>query len=180
MFSYCPGYQSLFVRFIYSVFVQMPEQVWMRWISLIIPSNKGIINETGYPDSVLTAAWTQAQQGLATAPFPLTDAGGEMHPADPRALTVQPKNLTVVSVADVPIATLAKYIDPAWAKDKDPSHTFIIDDSSGFLEYTTVAGITCPWTRPRVYGAQSVIPTVCVYEFQNVILKELGYDISAR
>jgi hypothetical protein len=179
MFPYCPGYQSFFKRLLYSFFIQMPMQLWMRWLCLIIPSGKGIINLTPYPDAALASAWTQAQRGLATAPFPLDDAGGSIHPADPRALTVQPKNLTVVSVDDVPIATLVEYIDPAWAKDTDPSHTFLITNS-GFLEYETVAGMTCPWTRPRVYGASSVIPTVCVYEFQNVILAELGYNVENR
>jgi hypothetical protein len=119
----------------------------------------------------------QAQQGLATAPFPLNDTGGEMHAADPRALAVQPKNLTVISVDDVPIATLAKYIDLAWEKNTDPSHTFLINSG---LDYETVEGTTCPWARPRVYGASSVIPTVCVYEFQNVILAELGYNVENR
>jgi len=179
MLSYWPGYQSKFVRFLYSFFIQMPEQVWMRFLSVLIPSSKGIINKTGYPDAVLASAWTQAQQGLATAPFPLDTAGGDLHPADPRALTVQPKNLTVVSVDDVPIATLVKYIDPAWSQKKDPSGAFLIT-AYGFLEYETVAGMTCPWHKPRVYGASSVIPAVCVYEFQNVILAELGYNIESR
>ncbi len=177
MLPYCPGYQNFFARLLYSFFIQLPEQLWMRWICLIIPSNKGIINKTNVSDSVLATEWQLAQQGLATAPFPLTYSGGSVHPADPRALTVQPKNVTVVSVPDVPIATLAKYIDPAWVKDSDPSGTFLMESS---LAYTTVAGMTCPWTRPRVYGATSKIPTVCVYEFQNVILKKLGYDISGR
>src|ERR1035437_473376 len=110
--AYYPGYQGLFKRFLYSFFILMPAQFWMRWICLVIPSSKGIINNTSVSDAVLANAWKLAQQGLATAPFPMDTVGGSMHPADPRALTVQPKNLTVVGVADVPIATLAQYILP--------------------------------------------------------------------
>ncbi len=179
MLKYCPGYQNGFVRFLYSFFIQMPAQVWMRWLCLVIPSSKGLINKTNCDDATLMKSWAAAQQGLATAPFPLNDSGGDIHPADPRALTVQPKNLTVVTVSDWPISDLVK-IDPAWSKDKDPSHSFAIIGGNGFLGYETVAGMTCPWTRPRVYGAASVMADVCVYEFQNVILAELGYNVENR
>jgi hypothetical protein len=80
----------------------------------------------------------------------------------------------------VSIATLVKYIDSAWSKDKDPSGTILLIGSSGLLDYETCHGFTCPWARPRVYGANSVLAAVCVYEFQNVILNKLGYDVSAR
>lgn len=180
MLSYCPGYRSTFTRFLYNLFVQLPAEIWMRWLCLIIPSSKGLINKSNCTDAILMQSWAAAQQGIATAPFPLTDAGGNMHAADPRALTVQPKNLTVVTVADWPISDLVK-VDPAWAKDKDPSGSFAVaGEGGGFLEYGTVAGITEPWTRPRVYGAASVMATVCVYEFQNVILAELGYNVENR
>jgi hypothetical protein len=179
MFSYCPGYQNVFIRALYSFFITLPEQLWMRWLCLVIPSSKTLINKTGVTDAVLMASWASAQQGLATAPFPLNDSGGQIHPADPRALTVQPKNLTVVSVPDWSPTDLAK-IDPAWAGHAVPTGSFAIMQGSGLFGYETVAGMTCPWTRPRVYGATSVLANVCVYEFQNVILKELGYDVSAR
>ena len=179
MFSYCPGYQNLFIRFLDNFFIHMPEEIWMRWLCRVIPSSKGIINCTNVSDAVLQDAWKQAQQGLATAPFPLSISSSTLTPADPRALTVQPKNLTVVGVPDVPIADLVKF-DPAWAKDKDPSGTIIFVGGSGLLDYTTCHGFTCTWSRPRVYGAISVLAAVCIYEFQNVILNRLGYDTSNR
>jgi len=102
-----------------------------------------------------------------------------MHAADPRALTVQPKHVTVVSVPDVPIADLIK-IDPAWSKDKDPSGTILSETGNGFLGYTTCHAVTETWRKPRVYAAASQVPAVLVYEFQNIILHELGYDVEGR
>jgi hypothetical protein len=179
MFSYCPGYQNVFARFLDNFFIHTPEELWMRWLCRIIPSSKGIINCTNVSDAVLQDAWKQAQQGLATAGFPLSLNSAALTPADPRALTIQPKNLTVVGVPDMPIADLVK-IDPAWAKDKDPSGTIVFVGSGGLLDYVTCHGFTCPWARPRVYGANSVLAAVCVYEFQNVILNMLSYDVSNR
>src|SRR5665213_832716 len=160
MLSYFPGYQSKFMRFIHSVLL-IPAKIWMRWLCLVIPSNKGIINTTNVPLAVLEAVWTVAAHQLATAPFPLTDANGSIHPADPRALTIQPKNVTVISVPDVSAAIINKYVQSGWLRG-DPSGTFL-DDNSGFLEYMTVAGTSILWKRPRVYGAESVLTSVCVY-----------------
>jgi len=143
----------------------------------VIPASNGIINRTNVPTATLEASWKQAATALATAPFPLTDANGNIHPADPRALTVQPKNVTVVSVPDVPAATISKYVQSGWTVD--PTGTFL-DANSGFLDYSTVAGTSLLYTRPRVYGAESVLANVCVYEFQNIILSDLGYDVSNR
>jgi hypothetical protein len=174
--SYFPGYQSKFMRFVHSV-IMIPTKIWLRWLCLVIPASNGIINRTNVPTATLEASWKQAATALATAPFPLTDANGNIHPADPRALTVQPKNVTVVSVPDVPAATISKYVQSGWTVD--PTGTFL-DANSGFLDYSTVAGTSLLYTRPRVYGAESVLANVCVYEFQNIILSDLGYDVSNR
>jgi len=172
----------MFKRFMYSFFIQMPMTVWFRWLSLIpnlFTKNQGIINKTNVSDAVLENAWKLAQQGLQS-PYPASTSSSIMSPALPTTLNVQPKNLTVVAVDDVPISTLVKYILPAWSQKKDPSGAFLITGDNGFLGYDTVAGMTCPWTRPRVYGASSVMAAVCVYEFQNVIQSMLGKDISNR
>ncbi len=36
------------------------------------------------------------------------------------------------------------------------------------------------WRKPRVYAVASLIPTTLSYEFQNIILSQLGYDASGR
>ena len=173
---YVAGYHGKIVRFLHSMFVQMPLEVWFRFITAYWPSSVQFVNCSGVSDAVLMEQWALAQQSLATAPFPLNDQGSNMHAADPRALTVQPKHVTVVSVPDTPISDLVK-IDAAWSKDKDPSGAILLLVG---LEYTTCHSFACCWHKPRVYAAASKIPVTLAYEFQNIILAELGYDVSNR
>ena len=136
----------------------MPLEIYWRFLTAYIPSGATFVNYTSVPDSVLLQQWNLGQQGLATAPFPMTCDGGPMHAADPRALTVQPKHVTVVSVPDI---TPGAIVTPDM--NEIPCHSF-----------------ACCWKRPRIYGAASKIPVTLAYEFQNVILSELGVDVSAR
>jgi len=168
-----------FLRFLYSFFVQMPLEIYWRFLTAYVPSNATFINCTNIPDSVLQAQWTLAQQGLACAPFPLDCSGGPLHAPDPRALNVQPKHVTVVSVPDIPVADLASF-DSNWkvGTDKDPSGTIVL--ITGLLSYTPCHSFACCWKRGRIYAAQSKIPETLAYEMQNLILSDLGYDVSAR
>jgi hypothetical protein len=169
-------YHGTFVRFLNSFFVHAPLEVWFRFITAYWPTSADFVNYSDVSDAELQQQWALAQQGLATAPFPLNDAGGDMQKADARALLVKPKHVTVISVPDVSIADLMK-IDAAWAKDKDPSGAIL--QLIG-LEYTTCHSFACCWKKPRVYAAQSKIPVTLAYEFENVILSELGYNVSNR
>ena len=101
-----------------------------------------------------------------------------MHAPEPRALTVVPKHVTVVSVPDVSVADLASF-DSNWkvGVDKDPSG--VITMIAG-LTYTTCHSFACCWRKPRVYAAASKIPVTLAYEFANLILSDLGYDVSSR
>ncbi len=172
-------FHSPFVRALHSFFLDMPAEVCMRWLSLVIPSSKQFTNHTGVSDAVLMDAWKQAQQHLGTQKFPSSAYGPADHAPDSRALTIQPSNVTVVSVPDTTIADLVK-VDPAWGKRTDPSGTIIVSRGQGFLEYLTCHAMTFCWTRPRVYAAASEIPTVLSYEFENIILAKLGYDVGNR
>jgi hypothetical protein len=147
-----------FLRFLYSFFVQMPLTVWFRFITAYVPTNAIFINYTSVSDVVLQEQWLMAQQGLASAPFPMNYSGGGTHAADPRALTVQPKHVTVVSVPDI---TKGVIVTPAF-------------------DYVNCHSFACCWRKPRVYAAASEVPVTLMYEFQNVILSKLGYDVSAR
>jgi len=158
MILYVKSINNKILRFLYSFFVQMPLEFYWRFLTAYIPSGATWINYTSVPDSVLLQQWTLAQQGLATAPFPMTCGNGPMHAADPRALTVQPKHVTVVSVPDI---TPGAIVTPDMTEE--PCHAF-----------------TEPWRKPRVYGAASTIPQVLSYEFQNIIMNELGLDVSQR
>jgi hypothetical protein len=172
-------YTSLFSRFLHSFFVEMPAEVWMRWLSLVIPTSAKFINCTSVSDAVLMDAWKQAQTNLGTKSFPSDAYNGAPHPADPRALNVQPTHVTVVSVPDTSIADLVK-VDPAWGKDKNPSGAIIVAKGQGFMEYNTCHAMTMPWVHARVYAAASEIPAVLEYEFENCIMSKLGYDVGNR
>jgi hypothetical protein len=89
---------------------------------------------------------------------------------------MQPVGVTVISVPDEPIANLVK-VDPGWGKDKDPSRTIL--QLTG-LQYATVHAFTLCGKHARVYAAASEIPAVLSYEFENIILQRLGYDVSNR
>src|ERR1035437_3983551 len=118
MFSYTPGYQSsTFKRFLYSFFVQTPLQVWFRFLTAFWPSSVQFVNYSSATTASLQAQWKTAQQRIGAAPWP-SSIGGPMHAADPRALTVLPKHVTVVAVPDVPVAQLAIASgEAAWLKD---------------------------------------------------------------
>jgi hypothetical protein len=169
---------NLFLRFLYNFFVQLPLQLWFRFITAYWPSSATFINYTNAPEAVLQQQWLLAQQGIAETSWP-TSIGGPLHAPDPRALTVTPKHVTVVSVPDVSLADLSK-INAEWAKHTAPSGTILVISGSGFLDYATCHSYACPWRKPRVYAAASEIPVTLSYEFQNIILSELGYDVSGR
>lgn len=181
MFSYVPGYQSsTFKRFLYSLFVQTPAQVWFRWLTAFWPSSVQFVNHTSAPESSLASQWATAQQNIGKNSWP-SSIGGPMHGPDARALTVQPKHVTVVAVPDVPVAVLAiADSNAAWLKDKDPSGTILIVGNNGFMGYETVHSFACPWRKPRVYAAASLVNVTLEYEFENIILAELGYSVEGR
>jgi hypothetical protein len=176
---YTKGYHNAFVRFLHSFFIQMPLTIWFRFISVLFFWQRAtFVNFSGLSDQQLADIWKQVQQTTATQPIQQGTGAGATWPADPRALTLQPKNLAVVAVPDWKITDLEK-IDPAWSKDKDPSGSFAIMNN-GLLGYETVAGVTETWNKPRIYGAASVMATVLQWEFQNVILNKLGYNVEGR
>lgn len=175
---YTKGYHNPLVRFLHSFFIQMPLIVWFRFISLLFFwQNKQFVNYSGLTDAQLMDIWKKVQNTTATQPF---QTGDGTKPGDPRALQLQPKNLTVVAVPDWSIPDLEK-IDPAWSKDASKPHSgaFAIL-GNGLLGYETVAGVTHPWNKPRIYGAVSVMAAVLEWEFQNVMVNKLGYSVEGR
>src|ERR1700722_17104024 len=101
MSFYLKGYHSAPVRFLQSFFVQTPATVWYRSLSLALFWQKTtFVNNTSLALIDLMKIWSTAQQGLATQQIPLNTQGGSLVPADARALTVQPENVTVTVVPD--------------------------------------------------------------------------------
>jgi hypothetical protein len=175
---YTKGYHGTFVRFLQSFFINMPLTLWFRWVSLVVYfwQNDTFVNYSSLTDQQLLSIWAAAAQQLATQQINLSATGSILKSPDPRALTVQPKNVAVISVPDWSVADLVE-IDASWAKHAVPTGTFAADTGT---DYETVHGITMPWKRPRIYGATSVLAAVLIWEFQNVILNKLGYDTSNR
>lgn len=161
-------YENWFLRILYSVFVQTPMLVWFRFLSYPLPQN--------VLDARYMAAWTEAQQSLATAAFTVSAYGNVPRAADKRALTVLPHGVTVIPCPDDMIANLIK-VNPAWQKDKDPSGAILAETG---LSYTPVHAFTIPGRHARVYAAATEIPAVLSWEFENIILARLGYDVSGR
>jgi len=156
---YVRSISNRFLRFLYGFFVQMPLEIYWRFLTAYVPTSAVFINYTSVPDLELHAQWTLAQQGLVSASFPLTcSENGPMHAAVPAALTAVPKHVTVVSVPDI---TPGNIVTPDMTQE--PCHSF-----------------ACCWKRPRIYAAQSEIPVTLAYEMQNIILSELGIDVSQR
>jgi hypothetical protein len=177
-----PYQGNRFLRLLRSMFVNAPLSVWFGYITAYWPTSATFINYTAVADEVLAQCWQQAQQQLATQPFPLDGAGTTgMHPADPRALTVAAQHLTVVPVPDVSPTDLATATGlAAWLKVPQPSGTILVEENNGLLGYITAHAVTETWRKPRVYAAASQIPTVLIYEFQNIILHKLGYNVEGR
>jgi hypothetical protein len=156
---YVRSISNRFLRFLYSFFVQMPLEIYWRFITAYVPTSAVFLNYTSATDLELHAQWSLAQQGLVSASFPLTcSENGPMHAAVPAALTVVPKHVTVVSVPDI---TPGAIVTPDMTQE--PCHSF-----------------ACCWRKGRVYAAASKVPVTLAYEFQNLILSDLGIDVSQR
>ena len=165
---YVGHYQGVFLRFLRSFFIQTPLILWFKYLSWPLPQNA----PTTYGD-----VWKAAITAIGTSPFPTTSSSSSpMHAADPKALALPYAGVTVVSVPDEPIANLVK-VNSAWGKDKDPSGAIL--QLSG-LSYSTDHAFTLTGKHARVYSAASQIPAVLQYEFENIILARLGYDVSQR
>lgn len=165
--TFVTHYQNAFLRFLHSFFVQMPCLLWFKFLSWPLPQNT---LDAGF------SIWWAAQKNLAENNFTLSAYGNVPHPPDKRALTVQPRGVELIYCPDEPISNLVK-LNAAWGKHTDPSGTIL--QSSGF-DYNTVHAFTICGKHARVYAAASEIPSVLQYEFENIILARLGYDVSDR
>lgn len=126
-------------------------------------TSQPFINQTSMSDSLFQATasadWKAAQQTIATQAINLSAGSFGVHdvPPDPRALTVQPSGIVVRSLPDAPghpgIIPCGSITGYCYAY-LDNEHTIIVPDS-----------------KPNNMGP---------YEMENIILWELGYDVSGR
>jgi len=173
---YVAGYHNVVLRMLHTIFVQAPLELWFRLVSAYWPSSAGLINTTSLSEEAVSQQWAAAQRAIGAAQWPAS-IGGPLQAPDPRALTLQPKHVTVCSVPDVPIADLVK-INSAWSVDKDPSGVILLPN--GLTGYIPAHSFACTWRKPRVYAAASGLPNSLNYEFQNIILNLLGYNVLGR
>jgi hypothetical protein len=115
-------------------------------------------NQSALSEAQLDAWWQVAQTRIANKPI-ITHIGSPTNtkPADPRALAITPDGLRV-----------------------------IVHHENGGLYFTSPCGSICRdgkcWgcSRYREYEVHYAekVPEVLDWEFQNIILRRLGYDIS--
>lgn len=125
-------------------------------------------NHTTSSDATLQALWTTAQNNVANKTITLNEAlvasenaAPVTHPPDPRAESENPNGQLVYGEPDAPGYEGQGIIDCSSVRPDAPlCHG-----------YTTVFG--------AVYVPNSAIGNA-EYEFENVILLRLGYDISQR
>lgn len=133
----------------------------------------GFVNQTSLPTSALITQWQEAQNAIAVTGVYL-DAAVDHPPThlvvDPRAMNIQPGCVTVISVPDIPVAQLP----PAYAQ---AGYT----DPSGVIQCGGVYVHSCVFIDTRtIYTAASATSTAPEYEFENLILAALGYNLSGR
>jgi hypothetical protein len=132
-------------------------------------SASGFINDTSATDAQLKGLWQGAQQQLATQPIPVdpvTSPGNITYAApNSQALNVEPAcQVTVVTEANV----LPASGQPGFACSESPT---------GYCGGMTLgAG---PWTV-EVVTPDLLNPGATGWEFQNVILEKLGYNVEGR
>lgn len=136
--------------------------------SSVPPQTQGFRNYTTSSDDTLLSLWKTAQNDLAHNTITLNEAlvvaGNEppiTHPPDPRAASVSPDGQVVYGEPDAPGYEGQGIIDCSLVRPDVPlCHG-----------YTTVNG----W----VYVPNDAINNA-EYEFENVILIRLGYDVRQR
>ena len=143
-------------------------------------SAPAFINQTAAPAAVLMQQWVIAQHTISEKESDLNPVTRMLFPGtpmkiippDPRAMNVLPHGVKVVSVPDLPISQLSQR-DGAWASHTDPSGVF--DCGGNILAHACVDIRT-----NTVYAAASLVPGALEWEFENIILSCLGYDVSGR
>jgi hypothetical protein len=145
----------------------------------------GFINETQHSDAQLWSLWKAAQATLSQQidlnPLQrqFSNAAPDMLPGDPRVLGVSPHQLVVSSQPDVSSATL--YAATGTTRP-DPTGLVVCPQPCN-VHYAAAYSL---YLRPASHYAASWefagnnFDALVQYEFENQILKTLGYDLSWR
>ena len=144
----------------------------------------GFVNETQHSDAELWNLWKAAQQTLAKQidlnPLQrqLSDAAPQMLPGDTRALSVSPHQLVVSSQPDVTASTLLTATGTA---RPDPTGLILCPQPCNVNYAPAYSLYVQPATRYAAsWEFNGNFNTLVQYEFENHILKTLGYDLRWR
>ncbi len=148
-------------------------------------SDIGFINETQHSDAQLWSLWKAAQNNLSQRidMNPLqrqfNNAAPEVLPGDPRSLNISPRQLVVSSQPDVPSAAL---LAAAGVRRPDPTGLIVCPEPCNVSYAAAYSQYSRPASRYAASWefAGSSFNALVQYEFENQILKTLGYDMKWR
>jgi len=141
----------------------------------------GFVNQTQHSDADLWTIWRAAQQSVATEIDlnPVQESPPLMLPGDSRALTIQPRQLTVSPEPDVS----AQLLFEETGMRRNPPTGLIACPQPCDVRFAPAYSLYQP---PSVNYAASWefvgnnFSTILQYEFENQILYTLGYDVGWR
>lgn len=145
----------------------------------------GFVNHTQHSDAQLWAVWTTAQQSLSEQIDlnPLqqqrTNAAPVILPGDARALNIKPRQLVVSSAPDVSAAVLYQ----ATGTTRGNPTGLILCPQPCNVDYVPAYSLYAPATSRYAASWEfsgDNFDLLMQYEFENQILKALGYDMTWR
>jgi hypothetical protein len=145
----------------------------------------GFVNQTRHSDAELMAIWKTAQANLSQQidlnPLEqvFTDATPNILPGDPRVWTVPPRQLVVAAQADV---SSAEFYAATGKQRSDPTGLIACPQPCNVHFAAAYSLFQKPTTRYAASWEPSEdnFEYLLIYEFENQILNELGYDMRWR
>jgi hypothetical protein len=145
----------------------------------------GFVNHTRHSDADLWVIWQAAQQNLAKQidlnPLQQTSGGAapDVLPGNPQALQIQPRQIQVDAQPDVSSAVLSAMTG---VQRPDPTGLIACPQPCAVRYAPAYSVYRTPATN---YAAswesqEANFSTILQYEFENHILKALGYDTEWR
>ena len=125
--------------------------------------------------SLMEARWKMAQQSVATETQYNLD-GSKLSDPDPRALTIEPQNVTVKSQPDIPASVINALPNLKYGPYTDPTGFIYCPPNSAGAKYCNawmdnLCTVVVPDGHPEYVGP---------YEFSNCVLYALGKDVGGR
>ena len=125
--------------------------------------------------AIMEERWKMAQQEIASKPM-YDLRGVKISDPDPRALSFEPKNVTVHSEPDIPAVIINAIPNCQHCPYSDPTGFLYCPANSSGSKYcnawmNSMCDVTVPAGHPEYVGP---------YEFENCILYGLGNNVSGR